>query len=212
MPNEDAILVDEVHGVFAAVDGVSSKPRGDIAAKIVVDALAAITAAEPDRRRFEQAFVDAEDAIEKFRDAKSLPAFPKACVTAVWIREGTGGNHIGLIGHAGDTSALLVNHTAGTITQLTTPHVVLRGRQHAVTRYVGGKKSPPDFSSIVVPPNCTLLLVTDGVTKKLNLAEIKTKTLYTPSPQELVFALVRVAITAGEADDISVIAVRTLRF
>ncbi len=212
MPNEDAILVDEVHGVFAAVDGVSSKPRGDIAAKIVVDALAAITAAEPDRRRFEQAFVDAEDAIEKFRDEESLPAFPKACMTAVWLREGTGGNHIGLIGHAGDTSALLVNHTAGTIAQLTTPHVVLHGRHNAVTRYVGGKKSPPDISSIVVPPNCTLLLVTDGVTKKLSLREIATRTIHTLSPQELTTAIIRMAQIAKEADDISVVAVRTLRF
>lgn len=212
MPNEDAILVDEACGLFAAVDGVSTEPRGDIAARCVVEALTAIAATDPDKRRFAQAFVDAENAITEFRDTEGLPAFPKACVTAVWLREGTGGNHIGLIGHAGDTSAFLVHHTAETITRLTTSHTVQVGQRNLVTRYVGGKKAPPDLSSVLIPPNCTLLLVTDGVTKKLNPAEIKTKTLHTPSPQELVLALVRLAITAGEADDISVVAVRTLRF
>lgn len=212
LPNEDAVLVDEARGLFAAVDGVSTKPRGDVAARCVVEALTAIHHQEPDRQAFEKAFADAEDAIEKFRDAESLHAFPSACMTAVWLREGTGGNHIGLIAHAGDTSALLVNHTTETITQLTTPHTALIGRQSVVTRYVGGRKAAPDIASVMVPPNCTLILVTDGITKKLGVREVLTKTLYTPSPQELVLALVRMAMLAGEADDISVVAVRTLRF
>ncbi len=212
LPNEDAILVDEARGMFAAVDGVSTKPRGDAASRLVVEALTAITETEPNRACFENAFTNAEDAIEAFKDAEDLLAYPKACVTAVWLREGTGGYHIGFIGHAGDTTALLVNHTTEAIEQLTTPHHVWDGRQFAVNRYIGGRKMTPNFAAVVIPPNCTLLLVTDGVTKKLHMQEICTQALHAASVQELTHTLARMALLAKEADDISVVAVRTLRF
>ena len=54
--------------------------------------------------------------------------------------------------------------------------------------------------------------MTDGVTKKLSLREIATRTIHTLSPQELTTAIIRMAQIAKEADDISVVAVRTLRF
>lgn len=212
--NEDAILIDEYRGLFVVADGASGFPDGAAAANLVVATFRAMDEQSPSMECLAAAFVAAEDAIRLRCFEKSLPRLPRVIVAVVWLAEVENGWHEGFVAHAGDASVFVLDHMRNVIQFATIPHTERDGdgRPEVPIRFIGGCGTPPEIVPLRVRADSTVLVVSDGVTKTLFGSDILSHTMHQKTPQALTGSLVRNALIREETDDISVVAVRTLRF
>ena len=218
--NEDALLIDDKHQVFAVADGLGGLPGGAEASQRIVELL---------KRTYEHV-----DANEERADLGELILE----INRILTREGNEAHpYTGsgstltitqliddqlLIGHVGDSAAyhlrgddfnkLTIDHT---MEQEFIERVGESGRTmmppeypHTLTRCVGQSEAlRVDQSRCTIAPGDRLLLCTDGLNKVVEKQQIHATLKSGTSPQSICQGLVDHANAEGGPDNITVIVV-----
>jgi protein phosphatase len=231
--NEDAFVADDALGLYAVSDGVGGLDAGEVASRMVIDALAeaasglrsrkddtpahGVARNEPrEVRALRSAVTLANRRI--FEKARSGPARGGmgATATAVVIRESTA-----YLAHVGDSRAYRLRSKA--FEQLTADHSLVAeevraGRltpeearrsphRNVITRAVGiDREVEVDVAALPMSPGDRFLLCTDGLTDMLTDAEIAA-ILGRMTPVAAAQALVDVANVRGGRDNITAVVV-----
>jgi type VI secretion system protein ImpM len=208
--NQDAFLERPEVGVWAVADGLGGHRNGEVASRMVCDALADWT---PDSS-FERTIEDARRRIgevneELFRMASRLPRADPIATTVVALL--TRGAECAVV-WAGDSRAYLLR--AGELDRLTRDHSVAEsdgpGRDPAstvVTRALGAEsKVTLDVSRFPVLPGDRFLLCSDGLTRAVPDAGIK-RVLSGTDIRGSVDGLIEAALDAGGPDNVTALVV-----
>lgn len=223
--NEDALLVDEDHGIFLLADGMGGHNAGEVASDIAVKEAYAFMLKEAGLAVDEGAVLSVmEEAIRRAHyaikaRAESFAEFQGMGTTLVelYVRDGRA-----YLCHAGDSRAYLFrdtlrritrDHTAGNsdVEQGSPESEKVRQRmRHALTQAVGPRVCPvPDTKSIESISGDIFLLCSDGLTDMLNDEEIQDIFMgHKNNGDDLVDVLIRDANEKGGRDNISVIMVQ----
>jgi serine/threonine protein phosphatase PrpC len=233
--NEDNYFADSEHGVFAVADGVGGRDGGEIASRMVAEAIeqAALdlqqsaSEADPDqspehreymlgllRHHLQQVNADIFDE-DTGRDSSN----GMATTTDLLVISGSSA----YVGHVGDSRVYLIRD--GQIFRITEDHTyaeMLRRNQrtdvrkladqnekfeHMLTRSMGAKPHvEPDTLFLDVRPGDCFVLCTDGLTDYLSGGEILERAT-NAGGQELVDGLVDEAKRRGGRDNITVVVV-----
>jgi serine/threonine protein phosphatase PrpC len=227
--NEDAIALDEAHGLFLLADGMGGHENGEIASKAAIaTAHEGLLAAQPTFARFGD---DPSDSTRDAALAAIVDVFQKTCAHVYGLgREGQTSRRMGstldaivrvgdrvIIGHVGDGRVYLVrggqvyrlteDHTllgeqvrAGVVTEAQARESDLRG---VLTRSIGSQRSVKvDTLILDLFPGDRLLMCTDGLHQYIagrDLADLLGR------EGGDVGKLVAHANAAGGADNISVL-------
>jgi serine/threonine protein phosphatase PrpC len=79
---------------------------------------------------------------------------------------------------------------------------------HVLASAIGGEEAMPVVSRVDIPRGCVLLLATDGLTKHVPDAEIKTQIEAMTSSEQLCRSLLDLTLERGGSDNITLIAAR----
>jgi protein phosphatase len=224
--NEDAHLVDGVHGVLLVADGMGGHPAGDVASALAVEEVArhlrASGSSEPAGARMLTAIRRAHARIlEAAADDPSRQGMGTT-MTALIAPPGEGRV---VVGHVGDSRAYLFEQ--GRLRQLTRDHTWIeqqiaggrltpqqaRGHHwaHVLTQALGaGDVLQPTVLELDASPGQVYLLCTDGLTNMLTDLAIE-RTLEDALPLGLdatAWALVDGANDRGGIDNITVALLR----
>jgi PPM family protein phosphatase len=218
--NEDAVYPDGAGrgdgGVGAVADGLGGHPGGDVASRLVIEAVAATESDDPvaivdEARRilFAHIVAAAETRPELIEMATTL-------TLAVLRRDG-----VVAVGHAGDSRLYHVRD--GSIGQVTEDHtiataLVRRGelsaeeaqgdpRWHIIDNVLGFERNTVETHELAVVPGDTLLLCTDGLSNMVGQGEIAAILGEDSSVEDRAQRLIGAANDAGGVDNISVIVV-----
>lgn len=219
--NEDALLIDEDHGVFAVADGMGGHAAGEVASRLAIEAL--------------------RETLSRPRDADAdVPAMLRLAIDesnrriAVRGDENPDFRHMGTtivvavtdgrrcwIAHVGDSRAYLAR--GGTLRQLTSDHsfvneLVRLGmisreqaardpRRNVVTRALGsGTVVTPDIVEEEAEPGDVIVLCSDGLNTMVDDAAIQELVTTAGGDAEaLSAALVDAANAAGGEDNVTVV-------
>ncbi len=223
--NEDSYLEMPERGLFAVADGVGGAQAGEVASRMAVEILA---------EAFQNwhANIDAEDlmkaAIEKaneavYQMAQELPALSTMATTIVALH--INGN-IATIGHVGD-SRLYRLDPRGNLFRETQDHSILEeeiraGRmtpaqaaQHpyrnVISRAVGAERNVEvDMKTIMIEPNTTFLLCSDGITRHIEDYEIRKILLENPEPSKACEKFKQVCYKRGAEDNLTAVVVKVM--
>lgn len=231
--NEDAFLLDDQHGLYAAADGIGGHEGGEIASRITVDTLAEVM---PGLLRGDDVTppfslsLDVDPRISALRYAITL-SNQKILQTAAQNPSLAGmGTTISAlilwretasIAHVGDSRAYLLRE--GELRQLTSDHSFVAEQiragkltpeqarastyRHVITRALGIDKDVSiDHVSLSIRKNDTLLLCTDGLTELVEDAEIG-RILDEGPPETATYRLIRTANERGGVDNITAVVV-----
>lgn len=216
--NEDALLVDDTHGVYAVADGLGGLPEGALASSLAIAnlklALAESNGEVPD---FDRIFHEINHVVYMEGVKIGAQIGIGTTLTAVALRKSEG-----VIGHVGDCALFLLRD--GVTEQLTLDHTMeeeIRATYgdgptpdipehyaHTLTRCIG---QPTGFKVDVVPlkvkPRDRIFLCSDGLTKVLTLREVHSLAQQAVKPADLVNAFINGANDRGGPDNITVVAI-----
>lgn len=213
--NEDSLLVDPEHQVFAVADGIGGMPGGEVASLTATQALRAAIDRDP-----AGAVADLQNLVhhahESVRRAGSRFG-PEGIGTTLTMAHITGA-HV-RFAHVGDSFALLVR--GGRCRAITREHNVENERaeifrhaphppayRYALTRAVG---QPDDVAADLYEEELRegdrLILATDGLTDVVEEAEIVRVCAEYPAPEETCGELISSALKRGGPDNITVIVI-----
>ncbi|AZR30957.1 PP2C family protein-serine/threonine phosphatase [Xanthomonas vasicola] len=213
--NEDAILLRDDLGLWAVADGLGGHSAGDLASRMVVDALGGL------RRDGDLAsFVDAIDAqlSQVNQQLRTLARARRVDVIASTVVVLVHDHDMLMCGWVGDSRAYafeegrlqLLNrdHVAGDKDDLTQV-----GRaQHAggaLTRAIGADDALyVDWTVCARRPGQHFLLCSDGINKELSDDEIATHCRRERQPSALLARLFDTALSRAGRDNISAVALR----
>ena len=216
--NEDALLVDDVHKVFAVADGLGGLPQGAYASRLAVEALERILKEREGlkgvdfRDLFQEINKEVHIAGEKVNKELGIG-------TTLTMAQVTDGEV--LIAHVGDTG--IFRFRKGECKKLTVDHTMaqeMRSRldpdediyipeyfSHTLTRCIGQLASLKcDFYRYEIEPGDRLLMFSDGVTKVFEEGELVECVIKVASPQELVNNIIDFANERGGPDNCTAIA------
>ena len=219
--NEDALLLDFDHGLFAVADGMGGHAAGEVASGLAVEALSELLArprdpAEDASELLSQAIEEASRSIAA--RSEDNPEFRHMGTTVVAAL--VDGLRLS-IAHVGDSRAYLWR--GGQIRQLTSDHswvneLVRLGmlsreqaardpRRNVVTRALGsGAVVGPDIWQGDLDPGDILLLCTDGLTSMLDDQHIgEVIAASAPALDQVCHGLIEAANAAGGEDNTTVI-------
>lgn len=214
--NEDAILTDPAGALWAVADGLGGLGHGDVAADVVIDALARLPhGADP--AGLAVALGDANAAVRRRARDGDLGEMASTVVAA----QIDGGRAI--FAWAGDSRGYLVRE--GLIERATRDHSVVqelieRGelseadagthpQAHVVTRAVGAHaRLDPEIREVALRPGDVLLLCSDGLTRCVSDRELAAALARPEPPEALARTLMIAALDRGAPDNVSVIVVR----
>ncbi len=220
--NEDSYLEINKSGLFAVADGVGGAQAGDVASSMAMEILA-------------EAFVnmqsgsDAEDVmrlgIEKansaiFQMSHELPQLSTMATTIVALH--LSGN-IATIGHVGD-SRLYRFSSSGNLFRETQDHSVVEeevraGRmtpeqaenhpsRNVISRALGAEPTVEiDMKTIMVEPNDSFLICSDGITRHINDTEIRELLSSNMPPTEICEQMKFVCYERGAEDNLTAVVV-----
>ena len=221
--NEDCILVEPAHGVFAVADGMGGHAAGEVASRTAIEAIReALCAGRPVdleapellRRAVEQSNLGIARAIEAHPEYRGM-----GTTLVVALFEGDSC----WIAHVGDSRAYLVRNER--IDQLTTDHsfvneLVRLGmlsreqaardpRRNVVTRALGSSQVVvPDIVEVPLSPGDVVLLCSDGLNTMIDDGEILALVRAAGGdPETATDRLVDAANAAGGEDNVSVVVV-----
>lgn len=214
--NEDAILTDPSGELWAVADGMGGHSLGDVAADMVIDALATM----PDGGTAIPAMTERLEGANLRVSARAREAgggMMGATVVAVMIR-----NAVAHLVWAGDSRAYLMR--GGHLRLLTRDHTVVQDlveagtlrpdqaehhpESHVVTRAVGmGEGFEAEGLSVPLIPGDRLMLCSDGLPRCVSQQEMSGLLRAAPHPEAACRALVTAALEAGAPDNVSVIVV-----
>lgn len=214
--NEDAWLTCPETGIFAVADGMGGHQRGDMASRMVIDALAGLPPA-PDARTMRQRVELALTGVDQDLQATDPEEISGSTVVVLLICE----RHFAVL-WAGDSRA----YRAGTdgFVQMTRDHnmaqvLVDRGdlapeeaRGHRlasrITRAVG---AVPDLmlegTQGELSSGDAFLLCSDGLTRHVEDSEIAA-VLESMTPRQAAEHLVDLTLSRGAGDNVTVVVVR----
>ncbi|MGH9350096.1 MAG: type VI secretion system-associated protein TagF [Vicinamibacterales bacterium] len=201
--NQDSFLERSEVGLWAVADGLGGHQEGEVASRMVCDALADFS---PDAG-FEETI---EAAVKRLRDVNAHlqraanrevnPVRSGSTVVALLAR-GTRG----VVLWAGDSRAY--RWRGGVLEQLTQDHSVGGQTSTAITRAVGGEATlAVDLHRDRIRPGDRFLLCSDGLTRVVPEPQIRASMEH----QDIRFAvdsLVRAALDAGGPDNVTVMIV-----
>jgi type VI secretion system protein ImpM len=207
--NEDAFLERPEAGVWAVADGLGGHRDGDVASRMVCDALADFPADTNFDAVVEAAQVRLREVNRHLARAAMRTVAPRHSSSTVAALLARGGRCAVI--WAGDSR--LYRWRDGRLQQLTRDHSLGDPRRqgkadsHAVTRAVGGESTLLlDVQHDHVHPGDRYLLCTDGLTRTLDDSEISARVAELP-PREAVNALVAAALDAGGPDNVTALIV-----
>ena len=222
--NEDSVLIDVEHGVFAVADGMGGHAAGEVASSLAVETITHMLC----RPREEGA--DLPDLLRRSieeanrRIAARGEANPECRHMGTTVVAALADGARFCIAHVGDSRAYLVRD--GELHQLTSDHsfvneLVRLGmlsreqaardpRRNVVTRALGsGTVVAPDILESDAAPGDTLLLCSDGLNTMLDDERILALVEACADDVDLAGErLVEAANAAGGEDNISVVVVR----
>jgi len=214
--NEDAILADPSHVLWAVADGMGGHEGGAMAADLVVDSLAAIRDDAPPAEALEAAIETANARVREAAAARGARTMG-ATVVALFIQGG-----IAHVAWAGDSRAYLMRGRR--LRMLTHDHTLVqdmvdRGElardaaeghpeAHIITRAVGAADEiEVDHSAVPLVVGDRLLLCSDGLPRCVYESVIAQLAAEGPDAKSAAEALVRRALEEGAPDNVSVIVV-----
>jgi len=216
--NEDALLVDGAHALYAVADGVGGHRGGEVASRTAIEALRAAVAAG---RSVQDAITSANEAvIERARGDVDLTGMGTT-MTAMVV---AGGRQV-LIGHVGDSRAYLLHD--GALRRVTDDHslveeLVREGRltpeqaeshpqRNIVTRALGlDEPVEVDVYPLDVVQGDRIILCSDGLTTMVRERDIERIARGETDPQRAADELVDAANRAGGEDNTSVVVIDVL--
>jgi protein phosphatase len=223
--NEDAGVADLKRGLFVVSDGIGGHQGGEVAARLVVEALPLMIEAQLAktvrasgkliRTVLRDSLLMLNRQTREYSAAQPGLAGMGATVVAVLLRAG-----FAHIAHVGDSRAYLLRN--GELTALTDDHSVVglllrsgrisvdeakthpaRGR---ITRFIGILDYvEPDLRSVRVRKGDRLLLCSDGLTSMVADPEIMATLAKKQTPRVAAGALVDAANRAGGEDNVTVV-------
>ncbi|MEW6473965.1 MAG: Stp1/IreP family PP2C-type Ser/Thr phosphatase [Actinomycetota bacterium] len=211
--NEDNLLVDREHGLYAVADGMGGHRAGEVASATAIETL---KEAYLGGRQLDEAVAAANAAVfAKGADDASMRGMGTT-LTAIALE----GEATALLGHVGDSRAYLMR--GGSVTQVTDDHslveqLVREGRltpeeaqnhpQRAIiTRALGiDAEVEVDTYRIDLRPGDRLLICSDGLTNMLSDDTIAATLRRHADPQQAADTLVDMANQAGGDDNITVV-------
>lgn len=213
--NEDSAYVGR--RVFAVADGVGGMPAGEVASALVIRALAKLDdSAEPADpiAALREAVESANRQIRKEAEADPLSDGMGTTVTALLLS----GERIALL-HVGDSRCYLLRGSQ--LSQLTRDDTFVQAlvdqglitreearthpRRSLVTQAVQGDEVKPVLTLLDPRAGDRLLLCSDGLSDAVTDAAIARVLGSDPDPQLCAEALVRLALSAGATDNVTVL-------
>ena len=223
--NEDSLSADPAAGLFIVADGMGGHLSGDVASRIVVEALPALVFSSLDGVTdiaSDQAAGKVCGAIlrlsERMRlESEGKPGFAGMGSTMVMalIRNG-----VALVAHLGDSRAYIFRN--GVLRMLTRDHSVVQflydageikwnemekhPAKNQITRYVGmGGEAEAEARAFPLAAGDRILLCSDGLTGMVEEARIASALLAEPDTELACKKLVGLANESGGKDNITVI-------
>jgi serine/threonine protein phosphatase PrpC len=218
--NEDALIVDPKHGLYAVFDGMGGANAGDIAANRARDVVheyvrAKRKAMEP-RAVLEAALAAASAAV--FGEAQRTRDRHGMGTTAVIVLVVDEARVV--VAHVGDSRAYLLRE--GRLTQLTRDHTVVAelvangalspvdAENHAyknvLSRNLGARaETNPDVIEVELAPGDRLLLCSDGLYGYASTDAIQYLLGSQDAPQQVARDLIDLALRGGGGDNVTTI-------
>lgn len=214
--NEDNLLVDREHSVFAVADGVGGMPGGEVASAAAVKTLQEAINADP-----AGALSDLNGLVERahraVREAGQSFGGEGICTTLTLAH--IDGESISLA-HVGDSFALHVH--AGQCRALTREHNIENETddvrslapfppryRYALTRVLGQPEAlVPDIKQASLALGDWLILATDGLTDLVEPNDVAGICTDGKSPEAAAEELVAAALERGGHDNITLVVVR----
>ena len=223
--NEDSWNADPVGGLFIVADGMGGHLSGNVASRIVVEALPPLIFASLDGV-MDITSVEAAEKVcgaisrlsERMRaESDGKPGFSGMGSTLVMalVRDG-----VALVAHLGDSRAYILRN--GVLRMLTRDHSVVQflydsgeitsdemekhPARNQITRYVGmGGEAEAEARAFPLAPGDRILLCSDGLTGMVDEARITTALLGEPDTELACNKLVNLANDSGGKDNITVV-------
>jgi PPM family protein phosphatase len=221
--NEDSFLELTERGLFVVADGVGGAQAGDVASQMAVEILG-------------EAFInlqkngDAEDimriAIERaneaiFQMSHDLAQLSTMATTIVALH--IAGN-IATIGHVGDSRIYRLD-PKGSLFRETQDHSVVEeevraGRmtqeqaanhpsRNVISRALGAEHSVEvDMKTIMIEPNTTFLLCSDGITRHIDDFQLREILLFNDTPANLCQRMKEICYERGAEDNLTAVIAR----
>ncbi len=204
--NQDAFIERPEVGVWAVADGLGGHHHGEVASRMVCDALADLV---PDSD-FEDVLEGASRRLcemnEYLRESPSAPVDSGSTVVALFAR----GRRCAVL-WAGDSRMYRLRD--GQLEQLTHDHSLAaldpvgHGESHLVTRAVGGEPELAlDLRRDQVAGGDRFLLCSDGLTGVLPEAEIRVR-MGDPNVRDAVDGLISATLEGGAPDNVTALVV-----
>jgi PPM family protein phosphatase len=212
--NEDALLVDDDHTLFAVADGMGGHQGGEVASHTAIEALRAAFAGGSS---IDAAITRANDAVFARAAGNDELTGMGTTLTALTAEN----DHV-LIGHVGDSRAYLLHD--GTLQRVTNDHSLVEElvrdgrltpeqaeshpRRAIVTRALGvDREVDVDMYRVDVVVGDRVLLCSDGLNTMLRERDIERIARTELDPQHAADALVAAANAAGGEDNTTVLGI-----
>jgi type VI secretion system protein ImpM len=205
--NQDAFIERTEIGVWAVADGMGGHEHGEIASRMICDALAAFVPGETLRGTVD-AITQQLDRINEYlyrTMASAAGAAQSGSTVVAFVTRGTRSAVLWV----GDSRIYRLR--GGELVQLTSDHVAetdgAADECHAISRAVGGDPLlDVDIANHSVHPGDRFLLCSDGLNHEIGDDVIAQK-LREPDLMQCVQGLIAAALRAGGTDNVSVIVV-----
>jgi protein phosphatase len=221
--NEDSFLELPARGLFVVADGVGGAQAGDVASQMAVEILGeAFTNLREGgdvEELMKRAIEHANGAI--FQMSHDLAQLSTMATTVVALQV-TG--NIATIGHVGD-SRLYRLDSRGQLFRETQDHSVVEeevraGRmtpaqaahhpsRNVISRALGAENLVEvDMKTIMIDPNTTFLLCSDGITRHIEDHEIRDLLVSMPVPSEICARMKEICYSRGAEDNLTAVIVK----
>jgi protein phosphatase len=223
--NEDAMIVDPQHGLYAVFDGMGGAMAGDVAAQkardVVKEYVRARRTSMPAGKLIDAALNAASAAVHaeaaRKRDRRGMGTTAVVCLVD---------DTRAVIGHVGDSRAYLLRE--GRLTQLTRDHTVVTEllaqgairpdevEHHAyrsvLSRNLGGRPDcRVDLGEVTLAPGDRLLVCSDGLHGFASTEAVQQLLGSGEQPEQVARELIEAALRAGGGDNVTVVVVEAGR-
>lgn len=205
--NQDAFIERTEIGVWAVADGMGGHEHGEVASRMICDALAALVPGDTLRATVDaitQQLIRINEYLYRTMTNATSPAQTGSTVAAFVTR----GTRCAVL-WAGDSRIYRLR--GGELVQLTRDHVADESgesdERHAISRAVGGDPTlDVDVAYQSVHPGDRFLLCSDGLNHEI-ADDVIAQKLREPELMQCVQGLIAAALRAGGTDNVSVIVV-----